>query len=172
MSDEAERSYTMAIPQADPMLQRMFDAPERQESGRGLMSVTLMIGGFLVSGMPISLEVYYRLSGEVLAEAAERQGHDGSVWRETYGELAEAAAKGARKRQEALDKLDAEFETLPEGQETPVELRERAEELSRVHLHLENVRILAPNGPLLSVPVWRGRLSQVAGWTSGELGQS
>lgn len=130
-------------------------------------AVTLLVGGTLVAGTPVSEMAYFEGVGASLAEALAAHGQaetaDGlsEMYRE-YGRAAEDDRKRRRDRAHTL--AERARDDLHEGealsQETPPEV-------ARVYVLLKDATIHGPGGERFEAPFWRGRLAEVDGWSFG-----
>jgi hypothetical protein len=130
--------------------------------------VTLNLQGFLISGTPAAYWEYFELHGKLVDRAS----------RQAAGHLDDAAGAARLLRWAAVARTDnkrqAEALKLPELIEgdTGAEVRREAAiaqymTIPRRHITLKRASIVLPDGTQLDVPLWRGRLNQVAGWTMG-----
>ncbi len=153
----------MPLATIDWLLEEVLDM-----AAAGLVpAVTLLVGGTLVAGTPVSEMEYFEGVGVSLGEALAAHGRpetaDGlaGMYRE-YGQAAEDDRKRRRDRARAL--AARLREDLVEGealsQETPPEV-------ARVYVLLKDATIHGPGGERFQAPFWRGRLAEVDGWSFG-----
>ncbi len=131
-----------------------------------VFSITLTVGGLLVSGMPIGTKAYFDRVTELLGEAQDRTAGNGDIIRRPFSQLAETVEAGRQKQDVEFEQLTS---ALAEGEQLDPE---QAQKFERQYVNLGDVRTLGPNGKLIRTPVWRGRVSEVAGWNFGTLEES
>lgn len=123
------------------------------DAGELEIGITLDVSGVIVSGLLISAQRYF----ELLNEAVQTAGSPESAGlREALGDAFMAMAKSYRAD---------EFTVETEAEQVALEL------VLTSYIHLRNAEVHAPGGPgHLAPALWRGRLSQVSGWSLGALG--
>lgn len=113
----------------------------------GELGLTVFTGGLAVSGVAVPEEVYFRRIGleAVAAEAVESR---------------------ERRRRETAE-LNEQFarDDLPDAERQSLEAR--ADELERKFIVMVDVTIFGAGDAPLQAATWRGRLSQLSGWTMG-----
>ena len=120
------------------------------ERGYFTADLTLLVQGTLVAGTPISQREYLEFFGAVLTESARRAGLAGTdAIRERFDEL----GRRVEERERRPDVAGANG-SLPGGRGVSP------------FVCLKDVVIAAGSG-LVAVPMWRGRLDQVGGWSLG-----
>jgi hypothetical protein len=153
------------LPKTDPLLSLLLDA---MSEGTFSADLTFVVGGMLISGMPVSEKEFFQLLGEQFEEGWKKTGNEGGFWRSSFSEVGEKAQKWLAERLAKRQEI-----TLAEG-ESPSEeevqkTSEKLEALTRVHVHLKNVTAVGPGMTSASIPLWRGRLTEIAGWSLGRM---
>lgn len=117
--------------------------------------ITVFTNGMLISGKAIALPEYFALMGEQLAQGLEKSGaKDVQIIRDTF------TAKLSPTESAAL------------AAKTKTRSTKEPEDSPHDYIMLKDVKIAGVGqSPIISLPVWRGRLSTISGWTLGELGQ-
>lgn len=149
----------MPAPKNDTWLATALDWLEASE-----FAVALFVNGMVVSGTVVSAADYYRGLGEQLAEAANRFGGGGDGYRAMFGSLADQSLQAGATASQRLIALLTEAPPVADrtrGQD------EEVERLLRNYIHLRDVVAVAGGGARLTVRFWRGRLSEVTGWSFG-----
>lgn len=113
------------------------------DDGNGSFSVTLLMPGGVVSGTAISASAYREAFLGVFGQSADET---------TVSSLRRLWDLRHQKIQESLARREKAQVPLP----------------ARSYIHLRDVKILA-NGQTINVPLWRGSLSDVAGWNLGSI---
>jgi hypothetical protein len=111
------------------------------------VGLTVFSGGLVISGTAVSEEVYFRRLG--------------------YERLAEASIEGRDQRRRDLEEVrkELEREDLPEDERRSLEVKR--DERERKFIVMVDVSIFGASDAPLKAPTWRGRLSQISGWTIG-----
>lgn len=105
------------------------------------MTLTVISNGAVVSGRAISRQAW--VAGTIAQY--EQAGVEGSGISETFAKLNDGEAAEVKRRRDA---------------ELPI--------LARRFLHMKDVRIgTGPNPATVRVPLWRGALSDITGWSPG-----
>ncbi len=110
------------------------------------LGLTVFSGGFAISGMVVPEEVYFRTVG--LDSVADDVADPGKA---TFSEAT------------GLENELARDDIVPSAR-VRVEMRE---DLERAFITMVDVTIFGAGPTPLKAPAWRGRLSQVSGWTFG-----
>jgi hypothetical protein len=141
------------------------------------LDLTLLVAGALISGTPVSAAQYLAV---LRAQLAEDQGAPRPPAAHAPAAWPQAAAGGAGDDPHAA--LLRQLEATGAGREAHAPLLRRllageAASAARSgrrgpeYIHLMHVVIVGVGAGPLSVPLWRGRLDAVAGWTLGRLPQ-
>lgn len=119
-----------------------FFVGDKDDNDEGAIGITLTTAGAVVSGIAISRKAFIERSVELLRKSGTRD------------DLVEAVETlwnfGAT---QAIDEANRR-----EGAELPSRVRR--------YIHMRDARIWAPEGSL-NVPLWRGTLADVTGWSLG-----
>jgi hypothetical protein len=157
------------VPQMDPALEAVVGAvnavTERQDGGPG---VVLTLGGLVVSGTIIpdwqwfdEVEHAARAAFVVHVGGSIDDEHGG--WARLFKGAAESLAKDHAERRAAREVTEG----LPDRYQRLV-----AQQDQTTYIHLTEARVVAPGvSPLPAAGMhWRGRLSEISGWSFGHLG--
>jgi hypothetical protein len=157
------------VPQIDQALEAVVGAidalTEPQDGGPG---VVLTLGGLVVSGTIIpdwqwfdEVERAARAAFVVHGGGCIDDEHGG--WATLFEGVAESLAKGQAERRAAREVTEG----LPDRYQRLV-----AEQNQTLYIHLTDARIVAAGMSPLPAPGmhWRGRLSEISGWSFGHLG--
>lgn len=133
---------------------------ERTESGTGLV---LTVKGVVISGELIPAWQWHEELEQGIRDAHVRAGQDPE--HAGFAELFKLAAESTRQRrdeQRALEELDQ----LPQRYRDLIGQEERTQ-----FIHLRDARVFSPGNAGLpgNGLLWRGRLSEVSGWSFGKL---
>jgi len=133
------------------------------------VSITVTVGGLLISGQPITPAEFFGLAGEALGEAWKRVGEGASPWTEYFGKLRSQAQEqvqdSAAKRQAIADEIASSENPPAVVEETLAD----AQRLLPTYLHLKNVLVYGAQPTPLRLPLWRGRLTEITGWNFGQI---
>ncbi len=156
-------------PQIDQALEAVVrainDLTERQDGGPG---VVLTLGGLVISGTIIpdwqwfdEVEHAARAAFVVHVGGSIDDEHGG--WARLFKGAAESLAKDHAERRAAREATEG----LPDRYQ-----RLLAQHDQTVYIHLTDARVVAPGvSPLPAAGMrWRGRLSEISGWSFGHLG--
>ncbi|HEY7293644.1 MAG TPA: hypothetical protein VH916_01330 [Dehalococcoidia bacterium] len=149
---QAEDTYRLRV--TDAVLSELVGVCDDSDFS---MAVTVQAGGFLVSGVLVSMVAYFRGLSELVRGAG-----------------------GGGAPQETLDAVAGLFDGLGSQQEARRERRlrllqnERAptepdDRVRPVYLHLQDARLIGPGGEIATVPYWRGRLDHIDAFWLGSL---
>ena len=153
----------MPLANVDWFLEEVLDM-----AAAGLVpAVTLLVGGTLVAGIPVSEMEYFTGVGASLRDelAAHERTETAEGLSEMYRAYGQAAEDDRKRRRDRARALAARLrEELPEGealsQETPAEV-------ARSYVLLKDATIHGPGGERFQASFWRGRLAEVDGWSFG-----
>jgi hypothetical protein len=157
------------VPQIDQALEVVVGAidalTEPQDGGPG---VVLTLGGLVISGTVIPAWQWFH-EVEHSARAAFVVHVGGSIddehggWARLFKGAAESAAKDHVERRAAREATEG----LPDRYQHLVALQDQT-----IYIHLTQARIIAAGvSPLPAGGMhWRGRLSEISGWSFGQLG--
>lgn len=155
----------MAERTSDWLLVMFLDLAERDVVS---IDVTLLVGGTVVSGTPISIKEYFTGLGEQLGEGFDRAAGagKGDVWRE------QLSRQGERAHAEYLARLETRAkgaaEAIESGDSVKIEeARATEQDQGREYVLLRDATVFGPSSEEIRVPLWRGRLVDVAGWFLG-----
>ena len=141
-------------PGEDVLLAVLVQASNASADPDTSLSITLTVGGLVVSGDLVPAWVWLREVREILGSASGT-GVDGMA--HVFGMLADDALGDVLIRDATGDVEDPEAAT-----------GESAEQRLPTTVHLARARILgAHHSQELAGGLWRGRLSHVSGWTFG-----
>ena len=167
----------MAYPEKDYFLTMLLEIMTRAEFS---FDLTLTLSGLLVSGTPVTSAMYYEQLGNDLSEGWKNSrlpGGEpsdafvsvGDVWRELLTERGTAARESEKQLAERL----AEWEKAHQD-DTLLTREERSEyeQLTRLFIYLKNATIFGAGPAPITVSLWRGRVSEVLGWSLGRLSQT
>jgi hypothetical protein len=156
------------VPEVDQALAAVVEAinalTERQDGGPG---VVLTLGGLVVSGTIIpdwqwfdEVEHAARAAFVVHVGGSIDDEHGG--WARLFKGAAESLAKDHAERRAAREVTEG----LPDRYQRLVALQDQT-----TYIHLTEARVVAPGvSPLPAAGMhWRGRLSQISGWSFGHL---
>jgi len=124
------------------------------------MAISVQTGGFVVSGLLISMTQYFR-GVAALVRGATGGGADTEALdalASLFDNLAEAQ-QGRRERRLAL----------LQDERAPVEPEDR---VRPAYLHLQDARLIGPAGEITTIPFWRGRLDHLDAFWLGSLSTS
>ena len=149
---QAEDTYRLRVTEA--VLSELVGVCDDSEFS---MAVTVQAGGFLVSGVLLSMVAYFHGLAELVRGAA---------------------AGGAA--QETLDAVPGLFDGFGQQQEQRRERRlrllqnpraptEPEDRVRPAYLHLRDARLIGPGGEIATVPFWRGRLDHIDAFWLGSL---
>jgi hypothetical protein len=117
------------------------------------IGLTLHVGGCVVSGMLISMAQFYRLLVKDFTDLNRLTEHSDRDAAASFAEFYRSPLEGAEK---ALDEYrKSQTLTVPP---------------SPRHIHLRYAQTLVPGGQPLTQSLWRGRLTEVDGWSIGNFG--
>jgi hypothetical protein len=169
VADNLGMAQSMDVPRIDQALRAVVGAidalTERQDGGP---SVVLTLGGLVVSGTIIpdwqwfdEVEHAARAAFVVHAEGCIDDEHGG--WARLFKGAAELLAKDHAERQAAREATKG----LPDRYQRLVARQDQTS-----YIHLTEARVVAPGvSPLPAAGMhWRGRLSEISGWSFGHLG--
>lgn len=148
-AETVREEWEAALP-FDPELAhlvRFINALESVELG-----VTLHVGGSVVSGMLISITQFYRLLTKQLADAGRTQARP---------EDRDTAAAFVDLFQPPFNAAQKELEEARKSQVPPPSPR---------HVHLRYAQTYTSPEQTLTMTLWRGRLTEVDGWSVGNFG--
>jgi len=149
MSDEATidttETHTTILPVAevDWFLQHFINLANNTTAGIEI-SLTLNIGGFLISGTLVGGKKYFSAVSELLSTANTNMPEISEVWKgiANYGEIYEASAE------------KGELEKNPQ------------------YVHLQNAKTFSTSGSAIQAGPggwWRGRVTEVSGFSFGSM---
>jgi hypothetical protein len=157
------------VPQIDQALEAVVGAidalTERQDGGPG---VVLTLGGLIVSGTIIpdwqwfdEVEHATRAAFVVHVGGSIDDEHGG--WARLFKGAAESLTKDHAERRAAREATEG----LPDRYQRLLAQQDRT-----AYIHLTEARVVAPDlSPLPAAGMhWRGRLSEISGWSFGHLG--
>jgi hypothetical protein len=120
------------------------------------MAVSVQAGGYLVSGVLISMVEYFRgLAGLV-------RGAGGEDSRQALDAIAALFDSMGDQQQQRRERRVA----LLQNANAPVEPEDR---VRPAYLHLRDASLIGPTGELATIPFWRGRLDHVDAFWLGSL---
>jgi hypothetical protein len=167
--DNPNMAQGRGVPQLDPALEAVVGAidalTERQDGGPG---VVLTLGGLVISGTIIpdwqwfdDVEHAARAAFVVHVGGSIDNEHGG--WARLFKGAAESLANDHAERRVAREVT----ESLPDRYQYLV-----AQQDQTTYIHLTEARVVAPGvNPLPAAGMhWRGRLSEISGWSFGHLG--
>ena len=131
-----------AAPPVDAVLRTLIRTIDRLPNGSSI-GITLTLGGAVVTGQMIGQADYVELLSNAVASATADAG------------LASEVAKGLASTASDLGERDARIDAVR-------------------HVHMRDVRFHLSSGlpkAHLTLPLWRGRLSEVSGFALGEFSQ-
>jgi hypothetical protein len=148
---EAEDTYRMRV--TDVVLSELVGICDDSDFS---MAVSVQVGGYLISGVLVSIVDYFRgLAGVVRGAGGEAP------------QQALAAVAGL------FDHLGGEQQarrgrrlTLLQDENAPVEPDDR---IRPAYLHLRDAHLIGPTGEIATIPFWRGRLDHVDAFWLGSL---
>jgi hypothetical protein len=132
------------------------------------LPLTVMSGGTLISGIAITTDEFFARVGELLGTAIERTGADSGPIRAFFASQEEGYRVILQQRTARRNDL-YEAETR---EATPVSAEEAEAQLQEIlphFLHLKDVVVSSTPGSTFSLPLWRARLSEISGWTFGQI---
>ncbi|MGH3699109.1 MAG: hypothetical protein ACRDQY_06495 [Pseudonocardiaceae bacterium] len=167
--DNLGMAQNSCVPQIDPALEVVVGAintlTERQDGGPG---VVLTLGGLVVSGTIIpdwqwfdDVEHAARAAFVVHVGGSIDDEHGG--WARLFKGAAESLARDHAERRAAREVTEG----LPDRYQRLV-----AQQDQTAYIHLTEARVVAPGvSPLPAAGMhWRGRLSEISGWSFGHFG--
>lgn len=113
----------------------------------GELTLTVFTGGLAISGTAVPEEVYFR----------RLDAHD----------LAEQSIRDREERLRLLAEVNAALEREDVTDAERRALESQGEELERRFIVMVDVTVFGAGALPLKAPTWRGRLSQLSGWTFG-----
>lgn len=128
----------------DPVLAELVQVVNSLRTSE--VGVTLEVRGLVVSGVLISAEQFFHLQIKALEDPA-------------VGAAANALAPFFQPWLEA-NRADAAHYEEDESFDLP----------DPVHVHMRRASILNSGAHSLTIPLWRGRLAEVSGWSIGSFG--
>jgi hypothetical protein len=157
------------VPQVDRALEAVVGAinalTERQDGGP---DVVLMLGGLVVSGTIIPDwqwfdEVKHAARAAFVVHVGGCIDDEHGGWARLFKGAAESLVKDHAERRAAREATEG----LPERYQRLLVQQDRT-----TYIHLTGARVVAPGvSPLLAAGRhWRGRLSEISGWSFGHLG--
>jgi hypothetical protein len=149
---DAEDTYRLRV--TDAVLSELVGICDDSDFS---MAVSVQVGGYLVSGVLISMVEYFRGLAELVR-----------------------GADGDEQAQQALAAVAGLFENLGEAQrlrrgrrvallENPNAPTEPEDRIRPVYLHLRDAGLIGPTGEIATIPFWRGRLDHVDAFWLGSL---
>ena len=120
-------------------------------SAKASFDLTVFCEGLVMIGSVVADEVFF-----------ERLGLSGAA--ESVARIREANLKEAARIADILDNGD----TSPEQREG---LQSKLDDVGPQYISMVDVTILGAGPAPITTPAWRGRLSQISGWTLGSPGQ-
>lgn len=136
----------MAQGDTDWVLEALLQGASAEKVG---LDLTVICDGLVVSGTVVAEEVYFRTIGL-------------SSFADTLSKLREG---GQDVPAEVASKFERASMAVPARETVLV----AADELRSKFIVMVGVTILGAGPAALKVPAWRGRLSQISGWTLGTL---
>jgi hypothetical protein len=167
--DNVGMAQGRGVPQVDQALEAVVGAinalTERQDGGPG---VVLTLGGLVVSGTIIPDwqwfdEVEHAACAAFVVHAGGSIDDEHGGWARLFKGAAESLMKDHAERRAAREVTKA----LPDRYQRLFVQQDQAP-----YIHLTEARVVAPGvSPLLGAGMhWRGRLSEISGWSFGHLG--
>lgn len=169
----------MAYPAKDYFLGVLLDV---MANGQFSVDLTLMVKGVIVSGTPISETEYFMALGDSFlagfenatfqhaspspSSSREQLSALGGIVRNFLIEVGEDTLKARKQREEKLEAL----ERVPDDAVMSREQVDVRDQLTRSYIFLKDVTIVCGQSQLLTLSLWRGRLSEIDGWSHGRFG--
>lgn len=152
----------MALPNRDVALSGLLDLMFESDAP---ISVTILVHGVLLSGIPIPEDEFYKQLATLFPQTPSDSENKGATWSDVFRQFSEGASEGSQKRRRDREQI---LETLQPGEDIAPET---LEDLTMVSICLKDVTFLNAGSLARSVsaPLWRGRLSEVDGWTLGRI---
>ncbi len=148
---EAEDTYRLRV--TDAVLSELVGVCDDSDFS---MAVSVQAGGYLVSGVLISMIDYFRgLAGLVRSAGGEVPGEALDAVAGLFDSRGDEQ-QGRRERRLAM--LQNEL--------APMEAEDR---IRPAYLHLRNAHLIGPAGELATIPFWRGRLDHIDAFWLGSL---
>jgi hypothetical protein len=132
----------------------------------GGIEVSLCVNGMIIAGEVVSEAEYFRRFVESVVHDVHNTAA-AEAFRERMANFAPQAEARDAERREKRDTLAA---TLPPYEDQTPEQRQLTESVDLEFLHLANATAHLMDGHRIKLPLWRGRLSDVTGFTFGNLG--
>lgn len=126
--------------------------------------IVLTVPAGLITGIPISGEAYARALGDSLITACA---DETQCQRPIRGAFERLADEMRSQRRAAAVRMTAIARTLPPSLDQTAEQREIVESLQRRFIHLRDATATLGNSAPVKLGLWRGRISEVAGWSLG-----
>jgi len=146
----------MTGPRIDQALAYFVETANKEGLSEGGPLLTVTTDGLVVTGQLIGPAAYFELLAS-LAEAANIRFPHAAERFAAWGKQAHQAMQTRlRLRDEAIARLPEHEPLSPE----------QLEEFAPDYIHLRDVSVLV-GGQATQLPVWRGRLSELTGWTVG-----
>ncbi len=147
---QAEDTYRLRV--TDAVLAELIGVCDDSDFS---MAVTVQAGGFLVSGVLVSMVAYFSGLAELVRGA-------GGAQQETLDAVA-GLFDGLGGQQEARRERRLR---LLQNERAPTEPEDR---VRPAYLHLQDARLIGPGGEIATVPYWRGRLDHIDAFWLGSL---
>jgi hypothetical protein len=148
---EAEDTFRLRV--TDAVLSELVGVCDDSDFS---MAVSVQAGGYLVSGVLISMIDYFH----GLAALVRGSGGD------TPDEALDAVAGLFDSRGDEQQARRERRVALLRNESAPVEPEDR---IRPAYLHLRNARLIGPAGELAAIPFWRGRLDHIDAFWLGSL---
>jgi hypothetical protein len=145
----------VVIPRIDQSLAYFVEKVNQDESADAGVHLTLTCSGVVLSGHLIGTRAYF----DGLRELAEQRAVGGSP--EILAPLQVWGRQAHQAMRDRLRRRDEAVRRLPEGERLS---NEQLDEYSPNYIHLQQVTVRDGTGQF-QLPLWRGRLSEVTGWT-------
>lgn len=121
------------------------------------MAISLQLGGYLVSGVLVSMVDYFRGLGGLVRGAGSSQA-PAEALSAVAGLFDTRGDEQQARRQRRIAVLEDERTVLePEDRVRPA------------YIHLGDARLIGPTGEIATIPFWRGRLDHVDAFWLGSL---
>ena len=147
---EAEDTYRLRV--TDAVLSELVGVCDDSDFS---MAVSVQVGGYLVSGVLVSLVDYFRgLAGLVRGSG----GASDPALDAVAGLFEHLSGQQQARRERRL--------ALLQDERAPSEPEDR---VRPAYLHLRDARLIGPTGEIATVPFWRGRLDHVDAFWLGSL---
>ncbi len=154
MAADAEDTYRLRV--TDAVLSELVGVCDDSDFS---MAVSVQAGGYLVSGVLISISDYFH----GLAGLVRGSGGDES------GEALDAVAGLFDSRGDEQQARRERRAAMLQNETAPMEAEDR---IRPAYLHLRHAHLIGPAGELATIPFWRGRLDHIDAFWLGSLSVS